>query len=119
MPVSVIQGATLRCTCGSVPACLKVTSQAQMKVGSQLAATIADTRPFENIVPFGICSQLTAASGVPTACALALCGAWSPGSVSRMEIANQSALISTDRLTCSVGGVITVASPGQGQMQST
>ena len=38
MPLAVVMGATLQCSCGSAPAKLVVTSQLQAKVDNQLAA---------------------------------------------------------------------------------
>ena len=93
MATAVVNGATLQCTCGSAPAKLTVTSQAQTQIGSQLAATIMDMAPGANIPPFGTCSVLTAAaSGTPTPCALAPAGPWKPGSTSVVLIGGRVVL---------------------------
>ena len=114
MPLAVVMGATLQCSCGSAPAKLVVTSQLQIKVDNQLAATVLDHAPTVNIPPFGTCAVLTAAaSGTPTLCVPAPVGPWKPGSASGVKLGNQPALLATDKLPCSVSGVITVAEPGQ------
>lgn len=116
MPLQVVQTAQLMCTCGAAPSVLAVTSQMQCKVGNMLAATIMDFAPMVNIPPFGVCATLTAAAlGVPTPCVPAPTGPWAPGSTSIAKIGNFPALLSTDTLTCGIGGVISVVNPGQTQ----
>ena len=120
MPLAVVMGATLQCTCGSAPSNLVVTSQLQTKIDNQAAATIMDHAPAVNIPPFGTCNVLTAAAmGVPTPCMPAPAGPWMPGSTSRVKIGNQLALLSTDMLNCSIPGVITILDPGQKTTQDT
>src|SRR5947207_6870020 len=105
MAQAVVQGATLQCTCGSAPSKLMVTSQTQVKIGNMLAATVMDNVLATNIPPFGTCTVLTtAASGTPTPCALAAAGPWAPGSTSIVKIGNLTALLSTDKLMCSIPG---------------
>ena len=119
MPTAVVNGATLACTCGSATATLSVTSQTEVRVGNQLAATVMDNAT-ANIPPFGNCSVLTsAASGTPTPCALVPAGPWSPGSTSVVSVGNLHALLSTDTLNCTVPGVISVTDPGQQQTTDT
>jgi Domain of unknown function (DUF4280) len=114
MPLAVVMGASLQCSCGSAPAKLVVTSQHQAKIDNQLAATVLDHAPATNVPPFGICSVLTAAaSGVPTPCVPALPAPWTPGSASEVKIGNHLALLATATLKCSVPGVITVLDAGQ------
>lgn len=118
MPLAVVMGATLQCTCGSAPAKLVVTSQLQAKLDNQLAATVMDHAPTVNIPPFGTCSVLTAsASGTPMPCVPAPASPWKPGSTSNVKIGNQLALLATDKLMCNVSGVITVTDPGQKSTQ--
>lgn len=120
MPEAVVNSAQLRCTCGDAPSPLTVTSQTQVMIGGQLAATVMDYAPTANIAPFGTCKTLTsAASGVPTACLPATAAPWTPGSTSVVRIGNFNGLLSTDTLACTVGGVISVESPGQTQTQDT
>jgi hypothetical protein len=119
MPIAAVNGATLQCTCGSAPATLTVTSQMQAKIGKQCAATVLDHTP-ANIPPFGTCSLLSAAAaGTPTPCVPAAAGPWMPGSTSVVRIGSQQGLLNTDKLMCSVGGVISIVSPGQQQALAT
>jgi hypothetical protein len=118
MPLAVVMGATLQCSCGSAPAKLVVTSQLQVKVDNQLAATVMDHAPTVNIPPFGTCSILTAAAnGTPMPCVPAPAGPWMPGSRSNVKFGNQLALQAADKLTCAVVGIITIADPGQKSTQ--
>src|SRR5262249_42365834 len=76
MPNAIVQGGTLKCSCGSAPWKLIVTSQQDLFIGDKLAPTILDQGPGTNIPLFGTCSVLTAeAAGVPTLCAPAIPGA--------------------------------------------
>lgn len=120
MSEAVVNTAQLNCTCGDVPSPLTVTSQAQVKIGNQLAATVMDFAPVVNITPFGTCKTLTAAAGgVPTPCVPATVAPWTPGSTSVVKIGSLVGLLSTDRLACTVGGMISVVSPGQMQTKDT
>lgn len=121
MAKAVVNGAMLQCTCGSAPSVLAVTSQQQVKIGNQLAATIMDNAFTANIPPFGPCTALTAkASGVSTPCALVAAGPWKPGSTSVVKIGNKVALLDTDKLSCTAGpGVISISQPGQAQTKDT
>jgi hypothetical protein len=114
MAIAVVQGATLRCTCGDKTSQLLVTSQADVEIDNKRAATVQDNAPGANIAPFGTCKVLTAAAaGTPTPCALAPAGPWKPGAMSRVTIGNHLALLSTDVLNCTVPGVITITDAGQ------
>ena len=114
MPRAVVAGATLQCTCGSAPAKLIVMSQTLTTIEDKLAATVLDFKPGANIPPFGTCNVLTAAAlGVPVPCAMVPAGPWQPGSTTQVKIGEQLALLSTDKLMCSVPGVISVVDPGQ------
>ncbi|TWT43689.1 hypothetical protein RAS1_00880 [Phycisphaerae bacterium RAS1] len=114
MADAVVAMAQLQCTCGDAPTPLWVTSQMTVKIGNQYAATVMDHAPMANIKPFGTCKTLTAsASGVPTPCVPATTSPWSPGSTSVVKIGNFNALLSTDKLACSVGGMISITQAGQ------
>jgi hypothetical protein len=118
MPLSVVLGATLQCTCGSEPSKLLVTSQSQVTIGGKPAATINDNIALANILPFGTCSVLTAAAqGVPSPCVPMPAGPWMPGSTSPQTIGGIPALLATDKLPCSIPGVISITEPGQQTMQ--
>jgi hypothetical protein len=114
MAIAVVEGATLKCTCGDKPSQLVVTSQEDVEIDGKLAATVQDNAPGGNIAPFGTCKVLTAAAaGTPTPCALAPAGPWKPGAVSRVTIGKNLALLSTDVLNCTIPGVITITDAGQ------
>ena len=120
MPIAVVNGAQLQCTCGDTPTPLTVTSQTECKIGGQLAATIMDNVPVTNITPFGTCKTLTAAaSGTPTPCVPATTLPWAPGSTSTVMIGAIPGLLNTDKLACTVGGMISVVDPGQQETQDT
>jgi hypothetical protein len=120
MPQAVVMGATLQCTCGSAPANLVVDSQTKYMIADKLAATIMDFKPGANIPPFGTCALLTAAaSGTPTPCAMVPAGPWSVGSTTQVKLGDQLALLSTDKLTCGVGGLISIVNPGQQKTTKT
>ena len=113
MPKIVCQGALCSCPVGTgkgIP--LTVTSQKNVKIKGRLVATIMDMSPGKNLPPFGTCNTLTAAaSGVPTACALAPVGPWTPGST-KTKIGGVSVLTKSSVLTCGVGGVVKIDDPG-------
>jgi len=114
MPLSVVLGATLQCTCGSAPSKLMVSSQIQMTIDGKPAATINDMVPLVNVLPFGTCSVLTAAAlGVATPCVPAPAVPWFPGSTSLQTIGEIPALLATDKLLCMVSGVISITESGQ------
>jgi hypothetical protein len=114
MPQAVVLGATLKCSCGSVPAKLLVTSQMLCTIGDLPVATVNDCQPMANVPPFGICQVLTAAAGgTPTPCTMVPAGPWLPGSATRITLGDQLALLSTDLLKCGVPGVISIVDPGQ------
>ena len=113
MPLAVVNMAMLQCTCGDAPTPLTVTSNMQVKIGNQLAGTIMDFAPAVNITPFGTCKTLTAsASGVPTPCVPATAAPWATGAPKTL-ISNFPALQATDKLVCTVGGMISITNPGQ------
>ena len=120
MPLAVVNGAMLQCTCGDAPTPLTVTSQVQSKIEGQLVATIMDFAPTTNIKPFGTCKTLTAAaSGTPTPCVPATTQPWSPGSSSICKIGGFPGLLSTDKLACTVGGMISITDAGAKKSNET
>jgi hypothetical protein len=83
------------------------------------AATIMDYKPVVNIAPFGTCKTLTsAASGVPTPCVPATVAPWTPGA-SKTLINNFPALTDSCKLSCTVGGMISISDPGQTKIDVT
>jgi hypothetical protein len=86
-------------------------------------ATIRDVAPQVNIPPFGMCASpsnpavaaaTAAASGVltPQPCTPLPAGAWAPGSTTT-SVNGVPCLLTTSKCACSLGGVISVAVPGQ------
>lgn len=107
----VCMNALCACNKGAAPTPLTVTSQQLRTVNNQLVATVMDFAPIVNIKPFGICQQLTnLASGVPTPCVPVPVGPWSPGSAIE-TITNLAVLTADSKLTCGVGGEITIKFP--------
>lgn len=114
MPKAVVTGATLQCTCGTAPSKLIVNNQTKATIDNLPAATVMDFKPGANIPPFGTCSVLTAiALGVPQPCVMAPAGPWQTGTTKRVTIGNLPVLLSTDKLMCSIPGVISIVDPGQ------
>jgi Domain of unknown function (DUF4280) len=113
MAIAVVDGAMLQCTCGASPMPLKVTSQMACKIDGKLAATIADHAPTVNIKPFGACATLQGP------CVPATATPWAPGSTSTVMIGGIPALLNSDKLTCTVGGMISITDPGQQKTQDT
>lgn len=108
MPLEVVNNSMIQCTCGDAPTPITITSQAACKIDNQLAGTIMDYAPTTNIKPFGTCKTLTAsASGVPTPCVPATVAPWTPGSAT-VKIGGFPALLDSDKLACTVGGMISV-----------
>jgi len=125
-------GAMLKCSFGLAPSAFVVTPEKGV-VTTTPAANIMDQVPIQNIMPFGMCTTQSnpavaaatsaataAASGVytpaPAPCLPATTSPWVPGSPT-MRIAGQPALNDTSILQCAYGGVISVISPGQFQVQ--
>lgn len=123
MPKLVVHGAVLRCTLGAAPSTFAVATP-HMVAGDQLAAgNVSDFVPSTNVPPFGLCraptnpqvaSATSAAGGVltPQPCVPVLATAWAPGSVS-VTVDHQPALHDGCTCSCQWGGVLSVASAGQ------
>lgn len=123
MPMQVVNGAQLMCSCGVAPSILVVLPVNRVICGNQPAANIMDHIPMENIMPFGMCISIAnpevaaataAALGVltPQPCIPATISPWTPGALTDL-IANQPALDNSSICMCMWAGVITVADPGQ------
>lgn len=120
----VVSTAALKCTFGTAPSTLNVTSQRKCLIGGKPAATIQDMAFQTNIPPFGMCTSLanpqvaaaTAASlGVltPQPCTMVPAGTWTGGKAAVMA-AGIPCLGSEAGLVCAMGaGNITVAMSGQ------
>ena len=123
MAQHVCNGATLGCPFGMAPSAMVVMPLNRVMTSSQPAATIMDSIPLANIMPFGACmspanpavaAATTAAAGVltPQPCIPFVVAPWAPGDPTVL-VGGQPALNSTSSLTCLWGGVIQVLVPGQ------
>jgi peptidoglycan hydrolase-like protein with peptidoglycan-binding domain len=108
------QGATLLCSFGAAGGRLSFQDP------SRSSATVSDSRPHQNIAPFGMCTSLanpmvaaatSAAQGVltPCPCLPVIAGQWSPGSpLERIGTPPAPALGTSSTVHCAWGGVITI-----------
>lgn len=119
MVLALSQGATLTCTSGTAPSVFNATPQPLVATGLGLqAATITQAAPGVNILPFGTCNVLTAAaSGVPTPCVPATM-VWAPPAVLTMVAGVPVATVQS-KCPCMIGGVVSVAAPGQALIDVT
>ena len=104
---AVINGALLQCTNGSAPCTLTVTNHRNVQADDKAAATVLDHAPGVNLSTFGTC---TVSGG---SCTPATPAPWLTGSTTRVQVNDQLVLLATDKLMCTVPGVITVADPMQ------
>jgi len=106
MPLHVVNGATLKCTSGSLTSILVITPVHREQIEYQPAANITDNADMVNIFPFGVCAALEGPC-VPNTPA-----PWTPGAPT-VTLDNQLALDSISTLACTNGGVISIVSPGE------
>jgi hypothetical protein len=110
---------------GLAPGQLMVLPISRTMCGGRPAANIMDSKPFVNVMPFGMCismanPQVAAATAaafgvlVPMPCQPMTPAPWAPGSPTVL-VANMPALTNTCMLTCMWGGVISIIVPGQFQ----
>ncbi len=118
----VCMGALMSCNYGAAPASLMVAPSRHVDAISPVA-TVKDSQPFVNVLPFGLCRSLSnpavaaataAALGslTPMPCIPMTTGSWKPGSPT-VQVGGQPALNKDSQLRCSWGGVITITMPGQ------
>lgn len=123
MPQLVTNLASTQCTFGLAPGMLMVLPVKRLMAGSQPVANIADTIPFTNIIPFGMCTSMAnpmvaaataAALGAltPMPCTPVVPAPWTPGSPT-VQAGGMPALTSTSMCNCAYGGLIQISSPGQ------
>lgn len=123
MAQHVCNGATLACVFGVAPSTMVVLPINRVLTSSQPAATIMDSVPMVNIMPFGVCitpsnpmvaAATSAALGVltPQPCLPVTVSPWTPGAPNVLE-GGQPVLDNTSTLMCMWGGTITVVVPGQ------
>lgn len=118
MPALVCNGAMLRCTQGTTPSSLVVTSTHRVIMANgQIAGTIMDHVGMVNIQPFGLCRSpanpaVAAAQGAPQPCIPVVPGPWTPGSM-RVTLGNMKALNDSCKAMCTWAGTISVQYAGQ------
>lgn len=122
MPNQVTMGAVLTCSMGLAPSTLVVPPKSKVTGTNMPAANIMDNIPMANIPPFAMCQSTSnpaviaataAALGVktPAPCTPAIAGPWTPGSPTVL-IGGKPALNSSCKLTCTLGGSISIGAPG-------
>ena len=108
----VTTGALLKCSQGVLPTPFMTTSNVLFTVAHLPVGTVLDMAPLVNIVPFGICQQLTKlASGVPTPCVPAPTGWQQPGP--RFAVQKNAVLTKASCTRCAIGGQIEFLTSGQ------
>ncbi len=124
MPTLVVNGAQMQCSFGSAPATLVVTPEKRTSGVKVPAATIMDYVPMKNVPPFGSCQtvsnpRVAAATAAPPPgvlkpqpCTPTIPAPWAPGSPTVL-IGKVPALNNTSKAMCAYGGVISIVSPGQ------
>jgi len=123
MPKMVVDTANLKCSEGSSPSSLKVTSHATVCSESKLVATVQDFKPNANIMPFGMCRSMSnpqvqsataAANGTltPQPCVPVIAAPWSPGA-STVNVCGAKALADSSTCQCQWLGKITIEKAGQ------
>lgn len=127
MPQQVCTGAQMTCPFGSAPSVFNATTAAippqRVVTSNMVAGTIMDHIPLMNIPPFGTCmcpgnpmfvAATAAAFGTPTPvpCLPVTLAPWVTGAPTVL-ITNFPALDNVAKLTCTWGGVIGFANPGQ------
>ncbi|MGL4426675.1 MAG: DUF4280 domain-containing protein [Alphaproteobacteria bacterium] len=113
----VCMGALVKCSCGAIPTPLTVLPDKRVLVSKRPAANISDSKPFLNILPFGICSSpgnpvVLAMGQAP--CTPVTVSPWLPGSPT-VIVGGLPALNKTSKTFCVFGGAIEVLFPGQVQ----
>lgn len=121
MGLCVTGGAVMTCSFGMAPSTLNVLPTAQVMSAMPLAS-ISDSVPFVNVMPFGMCQSLSnptvasataAALGTltPMPCTPVLTGPWTPG-VPQVLVGGKPAVDNQCKLTCAYGGTIQFTNSG-------
>lgn len=105
----------LMCAFGLAPSSLMVLPDNKV-VTTMPIATIADSKPMVNILPFGMCTApsnplVAAALGSPVPCIPVTAAPWTPGAPTVL-IGGKPALNQNSKLLCNWGGVIQITNPG-------
>jgi uncharacterized Zn-binding protein involved in type VI secretion len=122
MGIQVTAGTTLQCSFGAAPSALAVMPANRVLSGAP-AATIMDSAPLLNVMPFGVCKSIAnpqvaaataAALGVltPMPCLPVTPAPWASGSPTVL-IGGQPALQNSSKLMCAWAGVIQVVATAQ------
>ncbi len=126
MGFQVVMGAMLKCSFGAAPASLMVLPSNAVMCAKVPAATIMDSAPMLNILPFAMCNSpanpmvaaaTAAALGVltPMPC-IPVTVPWTPG-IPQVLIGKMPALDDGSKCMCSWGGSISITMAGQFQTQ--
>ncbi len=121
MGMQITTGTTIMCTFGTAPSCLTVLPTNAV-MATTPAANIMDGKPFVNVPPFAMCVSpsnpaVAAALGVPQPCVPVTPAPWIVGKPTVL-LGNMPTLDNTSTLMCTWGGVITIAAPGQFNIQT-
>ncbi|QDB79138.1 DUF4280 domain-containing protein [Georgenia sp. 311] len=117
-----VSTAMLQCSMGLSPAPLNVLPVSRVLVEGRPAATVTDSVPLVNILPFGMCSSpsnpmvaaaTAAALGVltPMPCVPATGTPWTGGAAAT-TVAGSPALTAGATCACAYGGVVQILNPG-------
>ncbi|WP_246307326.1 DUF4280 domain-containing protein [Azospirillum melinis] len=116
-------GAMTMCSFGAAPSSLMVLPASAVMSSKVPAANIMDSKPFVNVLPFGMCMSMAnpavaaataAAFGVltPMPCTPMTAAPWVPGCPTVL-VGKMPALNNSSKCICSFGGVIQITLPGQ------
>lgn len=101
------KGATLKCTGGSAPSKLQVTSNSLLSVQGNEVATISDKVPNTNIMPFGACKMKPFSPPCVPAPIM-----WT-GFLTSVEVPGGNPLLKISTIQCACGGMIQFQDSGQ------
>lgn len=110
----VCQGAKLECMAGSMPSYLNVIHPSKsVGLPMKYMANIMDSKPMQNIMPFGICKIKSSGASSPQPCGCpAISGSWINGKTDVL-VKGQPALLNNCLLMCNIGGMIKITNDGQ------
>jgi hypothetical protein len=104
----VVDGAKLKCSCGTTTCNLKVANDHKASIGGKLQANIKDSRPNANVKSFGPCGNRPKRR----TCDLKITGQWTSGK-NDLNVGGAPALLNSSKLRCNRGGIISIVDPGQ------
>jgi len=123
MSQHVCMGAPLKCSYGNMPSPLMVIPRTLETSGGPPGASILDSMPFANILPFGMCvslqnplvellTGLAMGTLTPAPCLPLTVAPWVPGSPTVL-LGGVPALNKESKLLCAWGGMISIVEPGE------